>query len=81
MAAANDRNVRLVDFTGEGMSILEWTQHVDLCRTAAAWTDAQTAERAKLHISGKARTWLQNQILAQTPGIAAWFPPIPEVGD
>ena len=80
MAAANDRNVRLVDFTGEGMSILEWTQHVDLCRTAAAWTDAQTAERAKLHISGKARTWLQNQILAQTPGIAAWFPPIPNDG-
>ena len=74
--AANDRNVRLVDFTGETMSILEWAQHVDLCRTAAGWTDAQTAERAKLHVSGRARTWLQNQILAQTPGLDAWFPAI-----
>ena len=69
-----------VDFTGETMSILEWAQHVDLCRTAAGWTDAQTAERTKLHVSGRARTWLQNQILAQTPGLDAWFPAIPQDG-
>ena len=70
-----DRNVKMLDFDNESMSILTWVSHVDLCMVAAAWTQAQTATRAQLHLTGPAMTWLQNRIREGTEGIATWYPP------
>lgn len=71
-----DRNIKISDFDGENMSILEWLQSVRMCSAAAGWEDDQTCERAKLHLTGRARTWLQNRIMAGTPGINAWDPEV-----
>ncbi len=71
-----DRNIKISDFDGENMSILEWLQSVRMCSAAAGWEDDATCERAKLHLTGRARTWLQNRIMANTPGINDWDPPV-----
>jgi hypothetical protein len=71
-----DRNIKISDFDGDNMSILEWLQSVRMCSAAAGWEDDATCERAKLHLTGRARTWLQNRIMANTPGINAWDPPV-----
>ena len=69
-----DRTVKLVIFDGNTPSLAEWLTQVDMCRVAANWTDAQTAERVKLHLGGKAMAWLQNRLHDQTPGVDAWYP-------
>ena len=71
-----DRNVKIADFDGENMNILEWIQSVRMCAGATDWDDEGICERAKLHLTGKARTWLQNRIMAMTPGINAWDPEV-----
>ena len=58
------------------MSILEWLQTVKMCALSAEWEDAQTCERAKLHLTRRAKTWLQNRIMAATPGINHWDPAV-----
>ena len=70
-----DRNVKMLDFDTESMSVLSFVNHVDLCMVAAGWTQAQTATRAQLHLTGPAMTWLQNRIREETDGIAVWYPP------
>jgi hypothetical protein len=74
--ALNDRTVKLQEFTGE--NFIDWLQHVEMCRSAATWTDEATAQRAKLMLKGKAGVWLQNLISAGTEGLDAWFPPLPD---
>jgi hypothetical protein len=71
-----DRNVKIADFDGDNMNILEWIQSVRMCAGATDWDDEGICERAKLHLTGKARTWLQNRIMAMTPGIDAWDPAV-----
>lgn len=72
--AAADRNVKLQDFDGITPPIIEWIAHITMCQQATGWTNAQTAERVKLHIKGNAMIWLQNRIREQTPGLDTWFP-------
>ena len=74
-AMAADRNVKLMDFDGS-TSVVEFTQHVTMCQLAANWSQAQTAERVKLHLKGKAMLFLRNKIRDGTPGIDTWFPPL-----
>ena len=71
-----DRNIKIPDFDGDNMNILEWLQTVRMCALSAEWEDAATCERAKLHLTGKARTWLQNRIMAKTAGINHWDPAV-----
>lgn len=71
-----DRNVKITDFDGDNMNILEWIQSIRMCAGATDWDDEGICERAKLHLTGKARTWLQNRIMAMTPGIDAWDPAV-----
>lgn len=71
-----DRNVKIADFDGDNMNVLEWIQSVRMCAGATDWDDGGICERAKLHLTGKARTWLQNRIMALTPGVDAWDPPV-----
>ena len=73
MAAAVDRNVKLLDFDGTSMSITEWIQHVEICKTAAGWNDVQTNGRAKIFLKGPAMVWLQNRIREGTEGLNAWY--------
>ena len=73
-----DRNVKLTIFDGNTPLLSEWLTQVDMCRVAAAWTDAQTVERVKLHLGGKAMAWLQNRIHDRTPGVDAWYPDLNE---
>jgi hypothetical protein len=40
-----------------------------MSRIAGNWSDAITAERVKLRLSGPARTWLNNRIRAETAGL------------
>ena len=67
-----DRNVKIADFDGDNMNVLEWIQSVRMCAGATDWDDGGICERAKLHLTGKARTWLQNRIMALTPGVDTW---------
>ena len=75
-----DRNVKLSEFSGDvaidHMTVMEYINHVEMSRIAGGWTDAVTAEKVKLRLTGAARTWLQNRIRAETPGLAAFDPPI-----
>ena len=80
MAAANDRSVKLFEFSGDPvldrMTVTEFVSHVEMSRLAGGWTDAITAEKVKLRLTGPARTWLQNRIRAETAGLAAFDPPV-----
>jgi hypothetical protein len=70
-----DRNIKMADFDAESMTILQWVSHVDLCMTAAGWTQARTATTAQLHLKGPPMVWLQNRIREETEGIDTWYPP------
>ena len=63
-----DRLVKLPEFCGEididKMSVMEYISAVEMSRIAGNWSDAITAERVKLRLSGPARTWLNNRIRA-----------------
>ena len=63
-----DRSVKLPEFCGESdidkMSVMEYISAVEMSRIAGNWSDAITAERVKLRLSGPARTWLNNRIRA-----------------
>ena len=53
-----------------------YINHIEMSRIAGGWTDAVTAEKVKLKLVGAALTWLQNRIRAETPGLAAFDPPV-----
>jgi hypothetical protein len=51
-----DRSVKLPEFCGEinidKMSVIEYISEVKMSRIAGNWSDAITAERVNLHLSG-----------------------------
>ena len=73
-----DRSVKLPEFCGESdidkMSVMEYISAVEMSRIAGNWSDAITAERVKLRLSGPARTWLNNRIRAETAGLNVFDP-------
>jgi hypothetical protein len=73
-----DRSVKLPEFCGEvdidKMSVMEYISAVEMSRIAGNWSDAITAERVKLRLSGPARTWLNNRIRAETAGLNVFDP-------
>ena len=73
-----DRSVKLPEFCGEididKMSVMEYISAVEMSRIAGNWSDAITAERVKLRLSGPARTWLNNRIRAETAGLTVFDP-------
>lgn len=73
-----DRSVKLGEFSGnidtDKMTVYEYLSHVEMSRIAGGWDDPVTAEKVKLKLTGPARTWLQNRINDQTPGLAAFEP-------
>ena len=70
----HDRNIKLQSFDGTPSNALVWIKHIDMCQKAANWNSEQTAERARLHLTGEALTWIHNRIDAGTPGLDTWWP-------
>lgn len=73
-----DRTVKLPEFSGDiavdKMSAQEYISAVEMSARAGEWTDEVTAERVKLKLTGEARTWLNNRIRAETPGLGVFAP-------
>ena len=74
-AAKADRSIRLQEFDGDKPPFRDWCQHVNMCLTAAGWTQEIAAQKAVLMLKGKAAIWLQNQMSKETEGLLTWFPP------
>lgn len=74
-ATANERLVRLQEFDGV-KSWTSWAEHTQKCKNAANWTDAITAQRVKLMMTGEALTWLRNQECDETEGLDTWCPDV-----
>jgi hypothetical protein len=75
-----DCTVKLSEFSGnfavDNSTVMEYISHVDMSRIAGGWSDAITAEKVKLRLTGGAQTWLQNRIRAETEGLGAFDPPV-----
>ena len=75
-----DRSIKLLEFSGDSaidkMTVDEYLNHVRMSQLAAQWDDPTTAEKVKLKLTGHARTWLQNRIQEETPGLGAYDPPV-----
>ena len=73
-----DRGVKLLEFSGDPvkdmMTVMDYVVHVEQSRVAGGWTDAVTAEKVKLRLTGDARTWMTNRIRAGTEGMDAFAP-------
>jgi hypothetical protein len=73
-----DRSIKIPEFSGDPvidkMTVVAYLHLVDMSRNAGVWTDAITAEKVKLKLTGPALIWLQNRMQAGTEGLAVYEP-------
>ena len=56
-----DRSIKIPEFSGDPvidkMTVVAYLHLVDMSRNAGVWTDAITAEKVKLKLTGPALIW------------------------